>query len=62
MIVVEEQLLEATGYTRAADMEKCLLKQGIKLFYGKDRRIWTTSEILARVAIEGRLDAPTFDI
>ncbi len=59
MIVKEEQLLEATGYSRPADMEKCLRNQGIKFFYGKDKRIWTTTEILAQAANGDRLDGPT---
>lgn len=50
MIVAEEQLLEVTGYKRPADLEKCLRDQGIKYFYGKGNRIWTTTEILAKAA------------
>lgn len=58
MIVTEEQLLQATGYSRPADMEKCLHKQGIKFFYGKGKRVWTTTDLLAKSANGDRLNGP----
>lgn len=57
-IIRQEELMEATGYERRADLERCLRDQGITLFYGKGGKIWTTSEILAQVADGGRIDAP----
>lgn len=38
-------LQQVTGYTRQADLERCLKKQGIRYFYGKDG-IWTTLDAL----------------
>ncbi len=41
-IVVEEELMNATGYFRRADLMKCLKKQNITFCLGKRGRIWTT--------------------
>lgn len=38
-------LLELTGYSRAADVERCLRDQGVKFFWGKDGP-WTTLELI----------------
>lgn len=57
-IIRQEELLEATGYERPRDLEKCLKRQGIKFFYGKGGRIWTTPDILAKIAEAGTLDDP----
>lgn len=40
-----DALRTATGYTRQADVERCLQRQGVRFFYGKDG-IWTTIEAL----------------
>ena len=40
-----DDLREATGYTRQADIERCLRKQGVRYFYGR-QGIWTTIEAL----------------
>lgn len=44
-IVPFEQLQQATGYQRQADVERCLKDQGVAVFYGK-RGIWTTLDAL----------------
>ncbi len=44
-IVPFEQLQQATGYTRQADVERCLKGQGVPVFYGR-RGIWTTLDAL----------------
>jgi len=51
MILSQLQLAEALGFepNQTARIEKCLTKQGIKVFYGKNC-IWTTSEIIAQAA------------
>lgn len=38
-------LFELTGYTRPADVERCLRDQGVKYFWGKDGP-WTTLELI----------------
>lgn len=38
-------LFELTGYTRPADVERCLRDQGVKFFWGKDGP-WTTLELI----------------
>jgi hypothetical protein len=52
-IVTMEQLQAATGYTRAADIRRCLERQGIQVRTGRAGRVWTTL-----TAIEGRQIAP----
>jgi hypothetical protein len=44
-----EELAKVTGYTRAADIRRCLERQGITVRLGRGGRIWTTLG-----AIEGR--------
>lgn len=48
MIITEDQLLEATGYRRTADLERCLYQQNIRYFRGRQGRIWTTTDLIAR--------------
>lgn len=50
MLLTQEQLMEATGYKRVSDLERCLLRQRIRFFYGRDGRIWTTTEIVRDAA------------
>lgn len=40
-----DALRSATGYTRQADVERCLRKQGVRYFYGRNG-IWTTIDAL----------------
>ena len=40
-ILKTEDLQQATGYKQIADVEKCLTKQGIRFFNGKEGP-WTT--------------------
>lgn len=40
-----DALREATGYTRQADVERCLSRQGVRFFYGRDG-IWTTIDAI----------------
>jgi len=51
MLVNQSQLAEATGFepNQMARIEKCLIRQGIKVFYGKDC-IWTTTELIAQAS------------
>ena len=44
-IVITEELREITGFKRAADIEKCLEKQGIRFFHGKCGP-WTTLDLI----------------
>ena len=44
MKLTQEDLQELTGYKRPSDIEKCSVIQGIRVFFGKGGRIWTTSE------------------
>lgn len=52
-IVQQEQLMEATGYQRPADLERWLRREGIRYHRGKGNRIFTTID-----AINGILDRP----
>lgn len=38
-------LLELTGYTRVADVERCLTRQNVRFFWGKDGP-WTTLDLI----------------
>jgi len=40
MIIEQEMLSSATGYARPADIARCLRKQGIRVFTGKDGRVF----------------------
>lgn len=40
-----DELQQVTGYTRQADVERCLKRQGVRFFYGR-HGIWTTLESL----------------
>ena len=44
-IVTTKQLRDVTGYSRPGDIEKCLEKQGVRFFNGKDGP-WTTEALL----------------
>ncbi|MDA3922722.1 MAG: DUF4224 domain-containing protein [Salinisphaera sp.] len=50
-IVTQEQLMSATGYERAGDLEKWLRRKGIKYHRGKGNRVFTTVD-----ALNGTLD------
>lgn len=52
MIVTQETLSDATGYRDAARIRKCLTNQGIKVFTGKNGRIWTTTDLISKAGIE----------
>jgi hypothetical protein len=52
-LVTQEQLAAATGYNRAADIRRCLERQGIPVRTGRGGRVWTTLS-----AIEGRPERP----
>jgi len=49
MILSQSQLAKALGFkpNQMAKIEKCLRRQGIKVFYGKNC-IWTTTELIAQ--------------
>lgn len=44
-IITLDDLRLITGYTRAADVERCLADQGIHCFRGRDG-IWTTIDLI----------------
>lgn len=41
-----DDLRAITGYQKAADIERCLTAQGIKVFRGRMGRPWTTIELI----------------
>lgn len=41
-----DELQQVTGYTRQADVERCLQRQGVRFFRGRNGAIWTTLEAL----------------
>lgn len=45
-LVTEEQLKVATGYERRGDLERALISQRVRFFYGKAGTIWTTESAL----------------
>ncbi len=53
MILNQSQLAEAMGFedNQMARIERCLTKQGIKVFYGH-KCIWTTTECIAQAATQ----------
>ena len=44
-VLTTTDLKQVTGYKRAGDIERCLQKQKIKFFYGKDG-VWTTIDLI----------------
>lgn len=44
-----DALSKLTGYTRAADIERCLREQGVQVFWGKDGP-WTTIDLINAAA------------
>jgi len=53
MLLSQSQLAETLGFepNQMSRIEKCLIKQGIKVFYG-NKCIWTTTECIAQAAKE----------
>lgn len=44
-VLTLEDLRAATGYSRQADIARCLERQGVRFFYGR-AGIWTTIDAL----------------
>lgn len=44
-VLTTTDLKQVTGYQRSGDIERCLEKQRIKFFYGKDG-VWTTIDLI----------------
>lgn len=40
-----EDLKRITGYTRLADVERCLSNQGVRVFFGRGG-VWTTLDLI----------------
>jgi len=53
MLLNQTQLADAMGFApnQMSRIEKCLIKQGIKVFYGH-KCIWTTTECIAQAKKE----------
>jgi hypothetical protein len=49
-ILTQEDLAKATGYSRAADIRRCLERQGVRVYAGRGGRVWTTAGALAGAA------------
>jgi len=45
-LIFYDDLKRATGYERMGDIENCLKKNGVRMFYGKNNQIFTTSDAL----------------
>ena len=41
-----KELQSITGYERPSDVESALINQGIKVFRGKSKTVWTTIELI----------------
>lgn len=52
-ILTTADLQRATGYKRASDIEDCLIKQGVHVFWGKDGP-WTTEALINAAGGLGR--------
>ena len=57
LTLTTEQLSLLTGYERASDLKRALDAQGIRYFWGKGGRIWTTIDLVN--AAGGLLPAAT---
>lgn len=44
-VLTATDLSTLTGYARPADVERCLQKQGVRFFWGKDGP-WTTIDLV----------------
>ena len=44
-VLSTDALKDITGYERAGDVERCLKKQGIRIFYGRNGP-WTTLDLI----------------
>lgn len=44
-IITAEDLQQVTGYTRVADVERCLQKNNIRYFHSR-RGVWTTLSLI----------------
>ena len=44
-IINTDDLKQITGYERPGDVEKCLKKQGVRFFFGKNGP-WTTLDLI----------------
>ena len=52
-----QNLKEATGYTRASDIEKCLRQNGVRFLYGKNGVFTTTDAFNAAMGLQsGKLE------
>jgi hypothetical protein len=45
-ILDQDQLAKLTGYIRPSDIERCLIKQGIRPIYGKAGHFFVTKEMI----------------
>lgn len=45
-ILEHDELQAMTGYDRPADIERCLQRQGIKVFHGRRGKLWTTVDLV----------------
>ena len=58
-IVTSEDLREILGAKRQANLEQCLIDNGIQFFHGRDG-IWTTIQLIN--AAKGIGESPGFNI
>lgn len=45
-VLETEDLLKITKLTRPGDVKRCLTRQGIKVFDGRDGAVWTTLDLI----------------
>jgi predicted RNA-binding protein YlqC (UPF0109 family) len=62
-LITFDDLQALTGYSRPADVERCLKKQGVTLIIGRDGRPATTIEALNQAlgVRQDRLSAPKIE-
>ncbi len=52
-LLTEQELSEWCGYKRQGDIEKFLIKEGIKFFRGKDGKLLTTHGLIDASKLNG---------
>lgn len=51
-ILTSKHLSEITGYQRPADIERCLMRQGVRVLHGKDGIFTTLDAVNAALGVK----------
>ena len=62
-IINSEQLQKATGYDRPGDIERCLKKNGVRVLYGRNGVVFTTTDAInAALGLKAKSDIDEINI